>query len=74
MQEAKAGPNYKFSNIDPGEYFIRVLIDENQNGRWDHSDIRQNREAEPVLFHRDESGNNKTAVRANWEITVDLNF
>ena len=50
------------------------MIDQNENGRWDHSDIRFNRMAEPIIIYKDETGNNKTAVRANWEITVDLKF
>lgn len=74
VKETTARGQYKFANVKPGEYYIRILIDVNENGRWDHSDIRINREAEPVIIYRDEAGNNKTAVRANWEITVDLNF
>jgi hypothetical protein len=74
IQEAGAGANYRFAGIKPGEYLIRVLIDANNNGVWEHSDIRINRMAEPIVIHKDEKGNNKTAVRANWELTVDLNF
>lgn len=74
VSEHREGDSYKFTNIDPGEYFIRILIDLNENGKWDHSDIRFNRMAEPLIIYRDQSGNNKTAVRANWEIAVDLQF
>lgn len=74
VQESKNGKDYTFSGIKPGEYYIRVLIDENNNGQWDFSDIRNNLPAEPVIIYTDESGNSKTAVRANWEITVDLTF
>lgn len=74
VQETKPGTKYSFKEIKPGEYYIRILIDENENGVWDHSDIRVNRMAEPIIMYKDESGNNKTAVRANWEITLDLKF
>lgn len=74
VAEQEAGKTYEFRNIEPGEYFIRILIDTNNNGLWDHSDIRFNRPAEPLIIYRDASGNNKTAVRANWEINVDLKF
>ena len=74
VKEQKDGNKYRFSEIPPGDYFIRILIDSNENGLWDYSDIRYNRMAEPLILYRDDSGNNKTVVRANWEINVDLNF
>lgn len=74
IKETGPGSRYKFIEVQPGEYFIRILIDADNNSTWDHSDIRMNRMAEPIFFYRDENGNNKTAVRANWEINVDLVF
>jgi uncharacterized protein (DUF2141 family) len=74
IQESSPGSTYTFAEVKPGEYYIRILIDSNNNGSWDHSDIRINRMAEPLIIYTDETGNNKTAVRANWEINVDLKF
>ena len=65
---------YKFDEVKPGEYYIRVLIDENNSGKWDMGDIRENRPAEKVVLYRDETGASKTVVRANWEVTIDLSF
>ena len=65
---------YTFDEVKPGEYYIRVLIDENNNGKWDMGDIRENMPAEKVVLYRDETGASKTVVRANWEVTIDLSF
>ncbi len=61
---------YSFIHIEPGDYIIRVLIDENNNGMWDPGNILENIPPEPVFFLPE-----KISVRANWELTdVDLEF
>ncbi len=52
---------YVFSNIAPGSYQIRVLIDADANGSWYGGDPQFKQPAEPVyLFPK------KLDVRANW--------
>ena len=65
---------YSFYEVVPGEYQIRILIDENENGKWDLADIRRNIPAEKVIIYKDETGSTKTVMRANWEVTIDLTF
>jgi hypothetical protein len=54
---------YVFSNIIPKKYYVRVIIDENKNGKWDAGRFLDRRLPEPV-FHYDEL----LDVRANWEL------
>jgi hypothetical protein len=54
---------YIFSNIIPKKYYVRVIIDENKNGKWDAGRFLDRRLPEPV-FHYDEL----LDVRANWEL------
>ena len=72
--EHQNGKAYTFDEVTPGEYYIRILVDENNNGIWDMADIRQNIPAEKVIIYQDETGTSKTVIRANWEVTVDLSF
>ncbi len=74
VAEQKNVATYTFREIAPGEYFIRIMIDENENGKWDPGNIHLNRLPEKVIIYQDADGNSKTAIRANWEITVDLSF
>ena len=61
---------YEFNNIDPGQYTIRVLIDNNNNGKWDPGNIFKNLEPEGLYFFPDE-----ITIRKNWELTdIDLTF
>jgi uncharacterized protein (DUF2141 family) len=54
---------YIFEYLEPGEYKLRILIDENGNKRWDRGNIFQNQEPEKV-YHYPQS----IPVKANWEI------
>lgn len=74
VKEHQNGNAYTFDEVTPGEYFIRILVDENGNGKWDMADITRNIPAEKVIVYQDETGTNKTVIRANWEVTVDLSF
>jgi hypothetical protein len=72
--EHQNGKSYNFDEVTPGEYYIRILVDEDNNGQWDMADIRKNKQAEKVILYQDETGTSKTVIRANWEVTVDLSF
>ena len=74
VQEHRNGKAYTFDEVSPGEYILRIFIDENNNGKWDMADIRQNIPAEKVIIYQDETGASKTVIRANWEISIDLTF
>lgn len=74
VQEITPTSKYKLRHIKPGEYLIRVMIDTNKNGKWDPGNILLNQLPELVLIYKNESGNSKTTIRANWEISLDLIF
>ena len=42
---------YSFPNLEPKEYYFRLLVDENENGRWDTGDYLLNQQAEPVYLY-----------------------
>jgi len=74
VKEHHNGKKYTFDEVLPGEYFIRIFVDENENGVWDMAEIRNNIQAEKVILYKDETGTSKTVIRANWEVTIDLSF
>ncbi len=62
--------DYSFINIPEGNYRIRVLVDNNNNGRWDPGNYYKSQTPEKVYFYP------KTlTLRANWELRdIDLTF
>jgi uncharacterized protein (DUF2141 family) len=59
---------HTFKNLIPDEYKIRVITDENGNGKWDVGDYEKGSEPEPVFLFRTLDKKYSTPVRANWEV------
>ncbi|MGB0836710.1 MAG: Ig-like domain-containing protein [Flavobacteriaceae bacterium] len=51
----------KWVNIKPGDYMVRVKVDENKNGIWDTGNFLERQQAEPVYYFP-----SNITVRANW--------
>ncbi len=58
--------NYKY--LEPGNYRLKIIVDKNNNGRWDPTDIEKDIPPEPIKYYKDIIN-----LRANWEI-LDINF
>lgn len=53
--------------VNPGEYEIRILYDDNNNGMWDPGDYSKKRQPEKAI-----TLSQKLAVRANWDNERDI--
>lgn len=60
---------YNFRNITPGTYFIRVILDANNNGKWDGGDPELVKEPEQVYIH-----DKALEIRANWDMEENISF
>jgi uncharacterized protein (DUF2141 family) len=40
-----------FENIDPGNYFIRLILDSNQNKKWDTGDFLSRKAPERIIYY-----------------------
>ncbi len=69
VEELKNLKTFEFRNIDPAEYRIRILIDENENGHWDIGDIKSFTKPESI-YHLDKL----IPIRANWETVENISF
>ena len=63
VQSLKNPKKFQFKYLSPGAYYIRVLIDNNGNGKWDQASLKDNTKAEPIFFYDE-----KIDLRANWDI------
>ena len=53
----------KFENVRPGDYFLRLFVDANQDGKWTTGDYSQKRQPEKVVYSP-----KKITLRANWDM------
>ena len=63
-----------FQNIEPGTYYIKAILDINQNRKWDTSNMIQNRQAEPIYFLENSENENPrdTIIRGGWSLDVTI--
>lgn len=58
-----------YINFPGGKYTIRVIWDQNKNGRWDPANVFGKKQAEPVWYL-----DQVFTIRANWEQNDELNI
>jgi hypothetical protein len=63
--KAKKGQS-AFLNVLPGDYYLRMFVDANENGKWDTGNYAKNIDPEMVYYYPD-----KITLRANWDIEFD---
>ena len=51
-----------FKYLKPGDYYVRMFIDENGNGKWDTGDLAKRKQPEEVFYYP-----KKLTLMANWE-------
>jgi len=56
------GETVKFDKLKPGNYNLRLVVDENNNGKWDTGDYFSKKQAE-VILHYPQTVN----IRAGWD-------
>lgn len=60
-------PTFKQKLFDPGEYEIRILNDENENGVWDPGNYHLRKQPEKVMAIP-----KKISIRADWDNETDI--
>ncbi len=59
--------NVTLKNLDPGSYTLRLVMDNNKNGKWDVGDFNLRKQAERIYYYED-----PVKIRANWELELQL--
>ena len=57
------------SYLNPGEYKIKLIIDNNSNKKWDTGNYEQNLQPERVIFYQD-----NITIRENWDNDIKWNI
>lgn len=55
-------PSTKVEYLQPGDYYVRMFLDENENGKWDTGSISEKRQPEEVFYY-----SKKLTLIKNWE-------
>lgn len=61
--EEKGKRKVFFDEISPDKYYLRIIYDDNQNGRWDTGSFLNRLEPEQIIYYP-----TMIEVRANWSL------
>ena len=62
------GDHADFYYISPGKYYLRMFVDQNNNGKWDTGLFAENKQPEPVYYFPSE-----IELRASWDSEQEWN-
>lgn len=70
LKETVDNKKIRWDNLPSSDYRIRLVIDTNQNRKWDPGNYLKKEEPEQVFFYLNEKSNppNTTHLKANWEV------
>lgn len=60
---------FEFNNLNPGNYLVRVIFDENENRKWDTGSYLKRIQPEKVIYYP-----GPIEMRANWEKIETFNL
>lgn len=59
--------SWKLNHLMPGEYTIRLIVDQNSNGYWDKGRYATRTQPETIIFHPE-----PITIRSNWENNLKI--
>ena len=66
IREVTGFNSLTFSNLHPGKYQLRLIIDANGDGKWTTGKLSENRQPEDVLHYPE-----TIELRAGWDVDLD---
>ena len=52
-----------YSSLIPGKYYVRCILDKNNNSKWDTGNLLKARQPEEIIYFKDDIN-----LKANWEL------
>lgn len=63
VQSVRNTKRFRFTYVPAGKYRLRLILDKNQNGRWDAGSLDKKSQPEKVVIHKEVIN-----LKANWEL------
>ena len=69
LYHEEEGNLFKFQYIKPGEYYFRVIDDDNENGKWDSGNYLKKKKPEEIIYVK-----KSLKVRAFFDYVEKINL
>lgn len=66
-KKADKNQSFRFENLEPGTYYVQLLLDANDNGVWDTGNFLKKRQPERVI-----NFGKPLKLRSNWELVEQM--
>ena len=63
-------PKGEIHDLTAGEYMLRVIIDTNNNNKWDPGNYFLKQEPERIYYYKGEKGVSSITLKSNWELVL----
>lgn len=60
--------NAVFEDLEPGEYRLRLIIDENNDGIWNPGNFLTRKQPEEITYYKNDKKQSIIILKANWEL------
>lgn len=57
-----------FNDLMPGDYQVRVIVDTNNDGKWNPGNFFTGEEPENIIYYKNEKKSSSINLKANWEL------
>jgi uncharacterized protein (DUF2141 family) len=68
VSEALNQKKQQFENLTPDTYNLRIIVDVNDNGKWDPGNYLTKTEPEPIVYYRNPKGAKDITLKPNWTL------
>jgi hypothetical protein len=68
LQTVRNRKKFNLEDLKPGDYQLRLIIDTDNDGKWDPGNFYENRPPEKVFLYKNEKDVSKINLKANWEL------
>lgn len=65
-KQVRGSDEFSLRGLDPKSYGMRLIVDENSNGKWDTGNYLQKKQPEKIILYPQ-----KINVRSNWDVEIE---
>lgn len=68
IQSKPGKPKLSFEDLKPGDYQIRLILDDNNDGKWTPGNYYKGEQPEEIIYYLNAKGSPMVSLKANWEL------
>jgi len=68
VQSKPGKPKLTFEDLKPGDYQIRLILDDNNDGKWTPGNYFKGEQPEEIIYYLNAKGIPLISLKANWEL------